>query len=150
MKSWICDMSGKTFMCLEVHNVFPNTNDINVLLIIVTDHALQAHFSSWLNVFSGGISFCVGTTPFVICRHMFDTCSYRKNTVFDSTSDTDQLHCSKTCENLCTAIAVSRTDSITLVGRVHWVRKFQLTIATGSSQVSSNIIPLIYNHTLHS
>ena len=127
MKNWISDTSGNTFHLFEGHNVFPKPNDINVLLIIVTDHALQAHFASWLNVFSGGISFCVGTTPFVICRHMFATCSYRKNKVFDRTSGTEQLHCSYKCETFCAAIAVSRTDSFDLVCAVYCARYIQLT-----------------------
>ena len=48
-------------MWLEYHNVFQNPNDIYVLLINLNEHALQAHFASGLNVFSGGIPFYVDT-----------------------------------------------------------------------------------------
>ena len=36
--------------------------------------------------------------------------------MFDRTSGTEQLHFSNSVENFCAALAVSRTDSIALVG----------------------------------
>ena len=42
------------------------------------------------------------------------TLSHRNSTVFDRTTGTEQLHCSNYGETFFAAIAVSRTDRITL------------------------------------
>ena len=52
-----------------------------------------------------------------LCR-MSATWSYRNSTAFDKTSGTEQLHSSNLGETFSIAIAVSRTDSIALTGRV--------------------------------
>jgi len=67
-------------------------------------------------VFPGGIPVNVVTTTLVYLDRNFATWSYRNSTVFDSTSGNEQLHCSNICETFCTAIAISRTDSIAPVG----------------------------------
>jgi hypothetical protein len=58
------------------------------------------------------------TTPPVCLGRMCATFSCRNSTVFDRTSGTEQLHFSNSGENLYVAIAVSRNDSIALVGKV--------------------------------
>jgi hypothetical protein len=119
MKNCICDTSENTFYLFEGHNDFPKSNDINLLLIIVTEHALQAQCASGINMcILWSNSFLCRHHTSEICRHTFATFSYRNITVFDRTSGTDQLHCSNKCETLCAAIAVSQTDSIALVGAV--------------------------------
>jgi len=68
--------------------------------------------------FSTVIPVSVVTTPLVSLGRNSATCSYRKSTVYDMTSGTEQLHSSNSGENFCAVIAVSRTDSIALTGTV--------------------------------
>jgi hypothetical protein len=69
-------------------------------------------------VFSGGFPVNVVTTPLVCWGRMSTTWSYRKSTVFGMNSGTEQLHWSKSGDNFCVAIAVSRIDNIALPGTV--------------------------------
>jgi len=69
-------------------------------------------------VFCREITVKIFTTPSGSLDRKFASLWYRNSTVFDSTSGTEQLHCSSTCDTLCADIAESRTDRIALFGTV--------------------------------
>ena len=116
VKDLKCDNSKNNSWLFEKQKRSTRTNTI--ILINVPEHAQQVQGSCrfLMFIFSAGMLVSVVATPLGCLKSKFTTWTYRNSTAFDRSSGTEQLHCSNSGETSCAAIAVSRTDSIALIG----------------------------------